>query len=153
MGVTIHIGGISLSKIPAFPLYQKSKKNTIEVKMAKTNKSLLIIRWTARITALFFILTMLLIFFGSIFSTEESKPTGVAWIGILFMPIGVVVGLILAWKREGLGSIVTLLSLVCFHLYLVIQSGTFRLVPFADLIIVPAILFLAYWYLTRSTEE
>ena len=121
--------------------------------MKKKNRSLLIIRWTARIIALFFILTMLLIFFASIFSTEESKPTGVAWIGILFMPIGVVVGLILAWKWEGLGGIIALISLVSFHLFLLIQSGMFRSFPFADLTIVPAILFLVYWYLTKSTKD
>ena len=119
--------------------------------MEKTNRNLLIIRWTARIIALFFILIMLLIFFGQIL--EGGGPQIDAWIGILFMPIGVVVGLILAWKWEGLGGIVTLLSLVCFHLFLVVQEGVFRFFLFPYLIIVPAILFIAYWYLTRPSKD
>ena len=107
--------------------------------MKKKNLSLLIIRWTARIITLFFILTMLLIFFGQIF--VGGGPPVAAWIGILFMPIGVLVGLILAWKWDGMGGIIALVSLIGFHLFLVIRDGAFSFVPFADLTIVPAILF------------
>ena len=113
----------------------------------KTNHSLSVIRWIARIIALFFILTMLLIFFGQIL--DGGGPPLEAWIGILFMPIGVVVGLALAWKWEGLGGLVVLLSLIDFHLFLIVRDGMFRFISFADLTIIPAILFLAYWYLTK----
>lgn len=89
--------------------------------MAKTNRNLLIIRWTARIIALFFILIMLLISIGEIMdSGEGGSPKGVEWLGILFMPVGVVVGLILAWKWEGLGGFIAFLSLIGFHLFLVL---------------------------------
>ena len=68
------------------------------------------------------------------------------------MPLGVVVGLALAWKWEGMGGFIALWSLICFHIFLIVSSGMFRFILFADLTIVPALLFLIYWYLTKSIK-
>ena len=84
---------------------------------------------------------------GAIF--ESGLPPGEALPGILFMPFGVVVGLILAWKWEGLGGIITLISVIGFHLFIYLQYGNpvSRIFPFLPAI--PALLFIIYWYFTK----
>jgi hypothetical protein len=49
---------------------------------------------------------------------------GSEWIGLLFFPFGVVVGFLVAWKREALGSLISIGSLLCFYLaYGLMLSG------------------------------
>lgn len=39
-------------------------------------------------------------------------------VAFLFFPVGVVVGLVVAWRRELVGSLITVGSLVLFYLYM-----------------------------------
>ena len=70
----------------------------------------------------------------------------------VFMPVGVFLGMALAWRREGLGGALTTLSAIGFYLAMLIldgdlpQPGVFAmLVP----VIIPGILFLISWVLHR----
>ncbi|TEU01455.1 MAG: hypothetical protein E3J30_00580 [Anaerolineales bacterium] len=69
-----------------------------------------------------------------------------------FIPIGVFLGMALAWRREGLGGALTTLSVIGFYLAMFILDGDLpRLGVFAMLIplIIPGILFLISWALHR----
>ncbi len=70
------------------------------------------VRWLARAPSVLSIGLLVLFIIG-----EGSGPHDIAtrqWIGLLFFPFGVVVGMLVAWKREALGGLLSIGSLVCF---------------------------------------
>jgi hypothetical protein len=104
------------------------------------------LRWTARILSL---ATISLLFFfligeGFDFTKVEAKE----WFGLLFFPLGLVAGLLMSWKNEGLGAVVSLASLFAFYfiygflLYGKIWQG-WAFIVFA----IPSFLFFIYWLL------
>lgn len=81
-----------------------------------------ILRWTARILSVASLLLLLA------FATGEDgiKPSRVAaheWIGLLFFPFGVAVGMLVGWWNEKLGGIISVASLAAFY---VIYGGLVR---------------------------
>jgi hypothetical protein len=106
------------------------------------------IRLAARILSILVIGIELLLIFG-----EGIHPsTTMDWIGLLFFPVGISAGMILAWWKEGLGGIITVGSLVAFYMihYATLQTlpngaGWFSLSS-------PGFLFLIHWYITRETK-
>ncbi|HSE34270.1 MAG TPA: hypothetical protein VLA93_22035 [Pyrinomonadaceae bacterium] len=76
-----------------------------------------IIRWTARITSVISTLILSLFVFGEPFPVR--KITGVEWLGLMLFPVGVVIGFAVAWWREGLGSTISIGSLVAFYIVFV----------------------------------
>jgi hypothetical protein len=47
---------------------------------------------------------------------ERSLPSGPKeWLGFLFFPFGICVGMILAWKKESLGGLITVGSLLASY--------------------------------------
>ena len=46
-------------------------------------------------------------------------------LGVLFFPVGISVGMILAWWREGLGGSITVGSLLAFYVVHLTTAGTF----------------------------
>lgn len=93
----------------------------------------------------------------SIFMGEALHPSDISsneWAGLLFFPIGVTIGMIIAWWKEGLGAAVTLLSLLAFYFvygYLLRNHiGGWAFIAFAS----PGFLFLLHWFcamLVKST--
>ena len=70
-------------------------------------------RWIARGLSLVSIALLVLFVVG-----ELPTPGRVAareLVGLAFFPLGVVVGMIVAWRREGLGAAIGLSSLACFY--------------------------------------
>ena len=106
------------------------------------------LRWAARLTS---IVCLAIIFFffigeGVDYRTIDAKE----WIGILFFPLGVFIGLVLAWREEGLGGAISIISISAFYIiYGLLLNGKFwqgwAFLPF----LVPGILFLAYWYFSH----
>ena len=91
----------------------------------------------------------------SIFMGEALQPSDISsneWAGLLFFPIGVTIGMILAWWKEGLGAAVTLLSLLAFYLvygYLLRNHiGGWAFIAFAS----PGFLFLLHWLLRGAGQ-
>jgi hypothetical protein len=74
------------------------------------------------------------------------------WIEFLFFPVGICVGLILAWWKEGIGGGITTGSLLVFYAIHLITAGTlpkgWAWLAFAA----PGFLFLFCWYRSRETD-
>jgi hypothetical protein len=104
------------------------------------------LRVAARAASVICLAIIFLFFLGQDF--EFGKVSAGEWIGIGFFPVGVLIGLVLAWEEELIGGAITLVSIAGFYLvYGWLLNSTFQmgwgLVPF----ILPGLLFLAYGYL------
>ena len=112
---------------------------------------LAIIELLARAGSIASITLLILIFFGEPFHPSEISAT--EWAGLVFFPIGVVVGLIVAWWKEGVGSAVTVGSLASFYIvygYLLRNHiGGLWFIAFAS----PGFLFLVHWLLSDAKRR
>jgi len=82
------------------------------------------IRWIARVWSIASVGFVLLMFVGSGLA-EGFNPAQFAfrdWVG-LFFPLGVCLGMIVAWRREGLGGGITVGSLLALYAALRIMGG------------------------------
>lgn len=111
------------------------------------NWTLVGLEWIARLASITSITLLVVLFIGEAFNPSQigSKE----WVGLLFFPIGVVTGMVIAWWNEGLGGVVTVASLALFYLvygYLFRNHiGGWWFVTFAA----PGLLFLLHWALER----
>ena len=56
---------------------------------------------------------------------EGFNPSGLnEWLGVLFFPIGISIGMILAWWKEALGGSITVGSLLAFYVVHFVTAGT-----------------------------
>jgi hypothetical protein len=79
------------------------------------------LRWTARVWSAASVALVLGFIVG-----EGFNPSGLnEWLGILFFPVGISVGMILAWWKAGLGGSITVGSLLAFYLVHLATAGTF----------------------------
>lgn len=115
------------------------------------NLTLAGLEWIARIGSVASIALLVTLFIG-----EALDPSQVArreWVGLLFFPIGVMVGMIVAWWKEGLGASITVASLVAFYLIYGFlfnnHIGGWAFVTFAS----PGFLFLLHWLLLHTGDK
>lgn len=109
------------------------------------NKLLFWIKLIARVSSLIILSLVLLFIFG-----EGINPSNVnEWIGFIFFPAGISVGMILAWWKEGLGGIITVGSLVLFYLIYFFSSQTLPEGLGWLTFSLPGFLFLLYWCLKK----
>ena len=108
-----------------------------------------VLRWLARGLSVLSTSVLLLFVLGEPFPI--GRITAVQWLGLSLFPLGVIVGFIVAWWKEGLGALITLGSLVAFYVVFgfllngnLKQGGWF--VVFAS----PAFLFFLSWALGRA---
>jgi hypothetical protein len=108
---------------------------------------LAVIELLARVSSIASITLLILIFMNDAFNPSDISRN--EWAGLAFFPIGVVIGMIIAWWKEGVGSAVTVGSLVGFYLvygYLLRNHvGGLAFIAFAS----PGFLFLAHWFLNQ----
>ena len=118
------------------------------------NLTLLILRWIARIWS-YIVVTFIVLFVGAHFFESGS---GIGSMGLenaiafTFFPIGLTVGLIIAWWKEGLGGIIATGSIIAFHLAMLFFGGNLDFELFIDLLAVPGPLFIICWLLSRTKE-
>jgi hypothetical protein len=113
--------------------------------------ALVALAWSARATSVVSTGLLLLFFVGEGFDPSDVTPR--QWAGLLFFPLGVVAGMILAWWREGVGGAVTVGSLLAFYAWHVLAGGW---VPRGSAFIafsLPGFLFLLYGLLSRRMVE
>jgi hypothetical protein len=81
------------------------------------------IHWIARIWAVASIGMVLAFLVGEGFHPSQIQPR--EWLGLVFFPPGICVGMIVAWWKEGLGGAITVGSLAVFYLIHLATAGTF----------------------------
>ncbi len=106
-----------------------------------------IVLWLARILSLASLGIVLLFIVGEGFNPLTFNPT--EWLGFVFFPVGISVGMIVAWWKMGIGGSITVGSLIMFYVVQVATSGRFpqgwAWLVFSS----PGFLFLLNWYLKR----
>lgn len=112
---------------------------------------LAVIELLARVGSIASITLLLMLFFGE--GLHPSKISLNEWAGLLFFPIGVVIGMTIAWWKEGVGSVIAVASLIGFYLvwgYLLRNHiGGWWFLVFAS----PGFLFLLHWLLSGTGER
>lgn len=107
-----------------------------------------VVRWTARLWSLASVALVLGFIVG-----EGLNPSGRnEWLGFLFFPFGICAGMILAWRREAAGGMVTVGCLGAFYVLRFATAGVFpqgwAWLAFAA----PGFLFLLAWFLSRPAS-
>jgi hypothetical protein len=109
--------------------------------------------WIARIWSMASIAFVLIFLIGEGLSGHGVKPTVAEWMGLALWPGGVVVGLVVAWFREGIGGVVTTVCLVGFYVWNLVDRGTPPKGPYFLLVAAPGILFLLSSLLSRPRRH
>lgn len=71
----------------------------------------------------------------------------------IFFPFGVILGLTLSWKWEGLGAMITIGSLIGIYITILIIRGYLPRGPFFVLFAAPGFFFLISWLLSRINRK
>lgn len=112
---------------------------------------LAVIELLARVGSIASITLLLMLFAGEGIHPSEIAPG--QWVGLFFFPLGVMIGMVLAWWKEGLGAAITLGSLVALYVvygYLMkYHIGGWAFITFAS----PGFLFLVHWLLSRPERK
>lgn len=99
-------------------------------------------RWAARIISIILVGIFILFFIGEGNIDEFAKLTGIEILLMIFVPIVFTAGVVIAWRKEMLGGIVILASVLGYNLVDRINSSGFKWeIEFAFLL-VPGILFI-----------
>jgi hypothetical protein len=110
-----------------------------------------VVSWTARGLSLCSAFVLLLFVFGESEAFPVREIRAVEWLGLILFPVGVVVGFVVGWWKEGLGGGISVGSLLAFYFVFVflmnekLTDGLWFLV-FAF----PGFLFLISWLVSRS---
>ena len=74
-------------------------------------------------------------------------------VAMLLFPVLSCVGLIVAWRRVGLGGAISVGSLVAFYAWLGLMDGRLPRGPYFALVAAPGFLFLLLWAISRRHEK
>ena len=102
-----------------------------------------VVRWTARAWAVASVGLVLAFLVGEGFHPSQIEPR--EWLGLVFFPVGICAGMILAWWREGLGGGITVSSLLIFYVIHFATAGTFPRGWAFLFFAAPGFLFLLSW--------
>ena len=105
------------------------------------------LRWIARIWSIVSIVLIIMFIVGE---RGAGPGSGIEWISFIFFPVGVVGGMINGWRKDALGGVVTVFSLVAFYLVEFIDSGTWPSGPWFVLMAFPGFIYLALWLGTHK---
>jgi len=101
-------------------------------------------RWLARLASLASLGLL------ALFATSGGEaPSAFEWVLLACFPIGVAVGMVLAWFREVLGGGITLGALIAFHLLLLLDAGRPPSGPWFVVLASPGIVLLVVGLLAR----
>ena len=112
---------------------------------------LAVIELLARVGSIASITLLILLFMDD--AVRPSEISANQWAGLVFFPIGVVIGMVIAWWKEGVGSVLTVASLIGFYMvygYLLRNHiGGWWFIVFAS----PGFLFLLHWFLNADKRH
>ena len=110
--------------------------------------AMVLFRWSARLLSIASTAILLLFVFGG---RETLKVSGRQWLAFVFFPLGIVVGFVVAWWKEGLGGGVTIASLLIFYLIFVgLLGGNLVRGVWFLVFALPGFLFLAAYAISRA---
>lgn len=117
------------------------------------NSFLLFLHWAARVTSALCLAIILFFLFG-----EGIDPRNIGfreWAGFLFFPTGVFLGLLVGMRKENVGGLIVISSIVGFYLvYGLIINGQFWQGWAFLIFLVPASLFLFHhWFSSASSQK
>lgn len=116
-------------------------------------KGLKALVWVARIWSVSGIAFVLLFVFGDVFNGHGASPTKSEWIGLALWPIGVTIGLVIAWFRTGTGGIIAIVSLMAFYVWNFLERGKLPGGPYFVLVAAPGFLFILSALLSRPHQR
>lgn len=112
---------------------------------------LAVVELLARVGSIASITLLVMLFVGE--GADPSKISSNEWVGLVFFPLGVVIGMAIAWWKEGWGWVITLGSLLGFYVVwgflLRNHIGGWWFLIFAS----PGFLFLLHWLLYRGENK
>lgn len=104
---------------------------------------LFVLRWIARLLSVATIGFIALFLFGGGASWSAVRPQEL--IGLAFFPFGLMFGLMLAWRRELAGGLVSVGSIALFYLvYGLFVVGSMNFGIWIPMLALPGVVFLAY---------
>jgi hypothetical protein len=109
------------------------------------------LRWSARVSSILVAGIVLLFAFGE--GLDLSHFTGRELVLFVFFPLGVCLGMVVAWRWEGLGGGITVASLAVFYLVHRLSSSHFPRGFAFVAVAAPGFLFLLCWLWTRPTTQ
>lgn len=110
--------------------------------------ALRVVRWIARAASL-----ASLGLLGLFATSGGEAPSTFEWVLLACFPIGVGVGMVLAWFREVLGGVVTLGSLAAFHLLLLLDESRPPSGPWFLVLASPGIVLLVVGLIARRSAR
>lgn len=124
----------------------------------KNRTKLKIIRWTARISGALLAVFCLILFIGYLIE-GMNKPTSHAGFEkyniIVFAAWGIgLASFILAWWKEGLGGLISFISLVLFNILAAtspVEGSTYN--PLLLIFLIPSLLFLISWRINSMLQN
>ena len=119
------------------------------------NKTLRIVRWIARISAGIMAALILLIFVGEALDEgfEPFLHMTVRETAMMAAFFAVWLGLLLGWKWELYGGLLTVCGMVAFYLLVYLFSGTIPRGPFFLVFASPSLLFIYYGWQTMKIPK
>lgn len=109
------------------------------------------LQWLSRALSAVSVLTILLFFIGEGFNPAALRLS--EWTLMIFFPLCVIAGMVIAWWKEGLGGAMTIAGLLAFYVAHFLFSGRlphgWAFIAFAS----PGFLFLAHWLLARRKSR
>ena len=118
-----------------------------------TTSACFIVRWVARAWSVLNILIIFLFAIGESLRPAGSMLSMQEWIGLALWPVGVAIGLLVAWLREALGGGIALGCLAAFYIWNLLRSGHVPRGPFFFLVAAPALVFLLAAMLCRRGHD
>ncbi|HEX7331310.1 MAG TPA: hypothetical protein VF290_07415 [Pyrinomonadaceae bacterium] len=112
---------------------------------------LAIVELLARVGSVASITFLLVLFQGEM--RNPSEISSGEWSGLIFFPIGVIIGMVVAWWKEGAGAAITLGSLLGFYLvygyFMRYHIAGWAFFVFAS----PSLLFLLHWLFSGAEHR
>jgi hypothetical protein len=102
-----------------------------------------VVRWAARLLSVASIAVIAMFVVGE--PPVPGRVTAREWGALAFFPLGVVVGMVVAWWREAVGVAIGLGSLACFYIYFVLLTGAAPRGVWFAVFSSPLALFLVAW--------
>ena len=112
----------------------------------QTRQIILLLARTSATLSLIFLMVMII---GHLFGEEDNLGgiRGMELLQFAFFPVGVMAGLLIAWKKELLGGLITVISLITFH----ILTGEYAFLTWIDILAAPGFLYVIYGWMIRKS--